>query len=644
MNIKSFHLSGALSFIVLAVLFFALTVINNTVLQGIRFDLTENKLYTLSEGTVNILKNIKAPLTLYLFFSEDATNNYPHLKNYHGRVRDMLEEYRQHADGKLKVQYLDPEPFSEVEDQAAQLGLQNVKLADGNSLYFGLAATNVLDNVEVIPFFQQNKEIFLEHEISKLIYSLSRLKKPRIGLMTSLDMYPTRLDSATGQMNKPWLITEQLEQLFDVQLVHSDAEKIDDSIEVLMIVHPKYLEEKAFYAIDQFIMRGGKGLFFVDPYSSVESVPTAADSPMPDKHAKSSSLNRLFEAWGFAVNEDSVVADPRRSMPVSIGNGETVKHLAVLSMQEKNFDQGDIVMEGLQKINIAFASYVELLEDAENSEIELLPLIQTTDQAGLLPLDLLRFMPHPDLLRQRFESAGKSYPIAARIQGKLKSSFDKPPAVETEGDEGDEGDEQAQETLTNAEHLTETAETANLVVVADTDILTDQLWAQTRMFFGQRVVQPFASNRDFAINLVDNLFGNSDLIGIRSRATFSRPFTKVQEIEDLADRRYRTTEEGLNQEYSKANEKLKALQEKRPDKENILMTPEQKNEIQTVKRKMLEVRKKLRNVRHQQVQDIEKLGAYLKIINIGVVPSIVILIALVAFVLKIRKRRRSVSV
>ena len=648
MRIKIPQLSYTASFVTLIVLFLALVIINNQAFQGIRFDLTENKLYTLSDGTINILSKIQNPIALHLYFSEDSSQSYPQLKNYYERVKDMLEEYRQHANEKLTIHYVKPEAFSEEEDQAAQLGLQNVRLSGGDSLYFGIVGTNILDNVETIPFLQNDKEVFLEYELSKLIYSLTHLDKPVLGLMTSLPMYPTKIDTTTGKMNEPWFITQQLEQLFDVRLVHTDVKKIDHEIDVLMLVHPKLLGEKAFYAIDQFIMRGGKGLFFVDSFSNKEEIPTAADSPLPDKYAKSSSLNRLFEKWGFTVDQDHVVGSPNHALPVSLGNGETAKHLAMMNFVPQNFNQEDVVMNGLKSLNLGTSSYITLNDGAKDKGVELEYLIRTHKNADLISLDLMRYLPHPDHLRKNYKSDDTSYVVAARIHGQFTSSFDQPPK-NTDADEDSEViDKKITKTnddseVSAANHLSETVEQGNLVVIADTDLLADHMWASTQNFFGRRIVQPFANNRDFVVNLVDNLFGNSDLIGIRSRSSFARPFTKVQNIEANADRKFRATEENLKKEYEKVNQRLKELQEQRTDKKNVLLTQEQKDEIRAVEEKKLEVRKKLRSVRHQQVKDIEELGTYLKIINIGVVPSVVTIIALLAAMIKLRRRRQNTS-
>ncbi len=621
----------------LVVLFFALMILNNALLRGMRLDLTANNLYTLSEGTRNILEQIQEPINLYLFFSERETKDLPGLRNYYNRVREVLEEYSLIAGGKLNVHYVNPEAFSEEEDRATQLGLQAATIKGGEKVYFGIAGTNALDTIEVIPFIQTSRETFLEYDLGKLIYSLAHVKKPVLGLMSDLPMYPTQLDPATGRMNEPWIITEQLEQLFDVELVFTDTAAIAEDVDVLMVVHPKNLPEKTMYAIDQFVMRGGKGLFFVDPYADVDQVPQPADTPLQDPKAQSSNLNRLFRAWGFTVDENSIIGDIERAMPVTIQSGQPpVPHPAVLNSRTSDFNQEDVVMSALESVNFYLASHVRL---EQNADVELTPLVQTSTQAMPIPIQRFRFIPHPRTLLEGFTATGERYPIAARIQGTFKSAFDGPPA-------GEDGDQGASDEGSGAvgPHIAETAQPGIIAVIADADVLTDRMWSQVQRFFGQRIVQPFANNRDFVINLADNLFGSNDLIGIRSRASYSRPFTRVEAIEREASQKYRATEQSLQNELRETETKLQELQQERTDKKSALLTASQQEEIRKFQEKKVEIRKKLRNVRHQLVKDIENLGARLKAVNIIVVPIVVTTVALVAGFLRVRRRRHGARI
>ncbi len=633
----------------LAVLFFALMILNNELLRGMRIDLTANKLYTLSEGTRSILGQIQEPINLYLFFSEKETESLPQIRSYYERVREVLEEYRLLAGGKLKVHYVNPEAFSQEEDRATQLGLQAASAGGAEKIYFGLAGTNALDTTEVIPFLQPGRENFLEYDLGKLIYNLIHVKKPVLGLMTDLPMYPTRINPATGRMNEPWVITQELEQLFDVELVFTDAEEIAEEIDVLMVVHPKDLSDKTMYAIDQFVMRGGKGLFFVDPMAEADVSPQLADEPARDIKDRSSSLNRLFRTWGFSVDEDTIIADPARALQVSFqgeGGGRTVNHPSALRMREKDFNREDVVMNALETIHLYLASHVQVEKEAE---VEMTPLIHTTKRAIPVPLPRFRFIADPRLLLEGFNAEDVEYPLAARIQANFKSAFDGPPEDEPEEDgeeeNGEESEAEEEETEKDAapekEHVAETAQPGIVTVVADVDVLSDRMWVQKQSILGQSFSIPFANNRDFVINLVDNLFGSKDLIGIRSRASYSRPFTRVEKLEEEASRKYRATEKSLQKELQETEAKLQKLQEQRTDKKSALLTASQRAEVRKFREKKVEIRKKLRNVQHQLNRDIENLGATIKAVNVVAVPAIVTAIALLAGFLRVRRRKRS---
>ncbi len=624
-----------------AVLFLALMILNNELLRGVRLDLTSNRLYTLSEGTRNILEQIEEPINLYLFFSEKETKDLPQLRNYYARVKEVLEEYSLIADGNLQLHYVNPEAFSEEEDRATQLGLQAVPVRSGDKVYFGVAGTNTLDTTEVIPFLQTDREAFLEYDLGKLIYGLIHVKKPVLGLMSTLPMDPASGRGAPPGVNpgQPWLMTAQLKQVFDVRSVETDAATIPREIEVLMVVHPKDLPEKTVYAIDQFIMRGGKGLFFIDPHADAEQVSPVPNVALQNPKDKSSNLNRLFRAWGFSVDADAIIGDAARGLTVSFeGEGRSEAHPAVPSLRAPDFNREDVVTDALESLNFYLASYVRAEEGADT---ELTPLVWTSKRAMPIPIQHFRFLPRPRELLRLLTPTGERYPLAARIQGTFESAFDGPPPPEESGEE--DGDAAAEPPPALGPHLPEAAGAGVVTVVADADMLTDRMWAQRRQFFGRTIVQPFAGNRDFVINLVDNLFGSTDLISIRSRASYSRPFTRVREIEEEASRKYRDTEQSLQNELKETETKLQELQQERDDRQSTLLTVSQRQEVRKFREKKVEIRKKLRNVRHQLVKDIENLGARLKLINVITMPLIVTVAALIMGFVRVRRRKQSAA-
>ena len=630
MNIKRMGVTTG-SLLALAVLFVALTVISNALFRGARVDLTENNLYTLSDGTRNILAEIDEPIQLYFFFSEQVSQDLPWLRTYANRVQELLEEFSAHADGRLNLHLIDPQPFSEEEDRAAGFGLQAVPVGTGETLYFGLAGTNTLDGVETIPFFQPEKEAFLEYDLSKLVYSLAHPEKPVIGLLSTLPLQ-VGFDPMTRQMRQPWVITEQLSQLFDIRSLDPGVSKIDDDIDVLMLVHPKSLGATTLYAIDQFVLRGGKALVFVDPQSEAEAQLSPPGDPSAMFAPRSSNLERLFESWGISMNANEVVGDSRYALSVSLRPGQApTPHLGILSVDRNGLARDDVATAELSTVNFALSGYIQQREGAAT---QLLPLLESSAAAMPIAADRVRFLPNPGELHQGFAPTGTRYILAGRIHGKVKTAFpDGAPATE------DTADESGQSGPSNSEHLSESSEPINVIVVADTDMLSDRLWVQTTDFFGQRIASAWANNGDFVVNSLDNLTGNSDLISIRGQAVSTRPFTTVDAIAREANARFLATEQELEAQLRETEERLSQLQRSRNDANSLILSPEQRTELERFQQKKLEIRKQLRQVRHELDQDIERLGTTLKIINIGLMPLLLSIFALTAWWLRNQKRK-----
>jgi ABC-type uncharacterized transport system involved in gliding motility auxiliary subunit len=605
-----------------------------------RLDLTEDNLYTVSAGTKNILASIEEPINLYYFFSEDVSKNVPVVRTYATRIQELLEEYVLAADGKLILHTIDPAPFSEAEDRATQFGLQSIPVgASGENLYFGLAGTNAVDDVAVIPFFQPDKEAFLEYELSELIYSLANPKKPVIGLLSTLPMEGGGFNPVTQQGQASWVITEQLRQLFEVRSQSQNVTVIDKDIDVLMLVHPKNLPEQTLYAIDQFVLGGGKALIFIDPHADAEMVNPDPSNPSAAMLAsRASNLTQLLEPWGVSVADASVVGDRRYALSVSMGPNQTaVPHLGILSIDDTGLAQEDVVLAELNTINVALAGYLKPKAGVAST---LQPLLTSSESAMPIPAERMGFLQDPRQLQQGFEPTGEHYILAARLQGNVKSAFpDGPPKPENDNAEAANTDAANTENGLKTNHLSESKAPINLIVVADTDLLTDRLWVRTQDFFGQRIVTAWANNADFVVNALDNLTGNNDLISIRGQAVSSRPFTTVDAIEREADTRFLATEQQLQQELQETERKLGELQTGRSDDNTMIFSSEQQAELDRFQQRKLELREQLRKVRRDMDRDIEQLGTTLKMINIGLIPLLVSVLALA--MVWIRHRRRT---
>ncbi|MGF1525397.1 MAG: Gldg family protein [Candidatus Competibacterales bacterium] len=625
------------SLVALAVLFVALVALSNGLLKGLRLDLTEDRLYTLSAGTRNIVAAIDEPINLYFYFSEEASQAVPGLRVYASRVRELLEEYAQAAGGNIRLQVVDPEPFSEAEDRATQLGLQGVPVGNGQSLYFGLAGTNALDGVEAIPFFQPDKEAFLEYDVSKLVHTLANPKQPVVGLITTLPM-AGGFNPALGQPQQPWVVYRQLQQQFEVRtLAPETLSAVDADVDVLMVVHPKALPPGAVYAIDQFVLRGGKALLFVDPHAEAEQ-PANPRDPSAMFAERASNVPELLENWGVQLDTTQVMGDRRLALSVGTRPGAApVQHLAILGLGREQLAATDVVTGELSSLNLAFPGHIAVLDDA-NTQVE--PLLTTSRAAAPIEAQRVRFLADPAQLVRDFRPTGETYNLAVRIGGSVPSAFpDGPPtAGETEGDNAAETTAE-DATETEAAHLAESQQPINVVVVADADLLTDRLWVQVQNFFGQQIATPLANNGDFVVNALDNLTGNGDLIGIRGQAVSARPFTTVEALAREAGARLLAKEQELQAELNETERNLAELQRSRSDQSSLILSAEQQAELDRFQDQKLRIRRELRQVRRELDQDIDRLGTTLKAINIGLVPLLLSVFALGA--VAVRNKRRA---
>ena len=586
----------------LVVGFLAFMALDTQLFGRIRLDLTENRMYSVSPGTREIIAGIREPIDLYLFFSDRATRDIAPLRAHAQRVRELLQEYALFADGRIRLHVIDPAPFSEDEDRAAQFGLQAVPLGNGSDeVYFGLAGSNAWGEQQVIPFFQPEREEFLEYELSKMLAALTTVKKPVIGVVSGLQINGG-FDMMSGQPTPAWVVMEQLQQGFDVRNIAYTADAIDPDVTTLMVVHPAGLPRPLAYAIDQFVLKGGKAIVYVDPYC--ESARTSANPLEQGPGETSSNLPELFAAWGVEFASDKVVGDPATALQISTAADRApVAHIAFLGLGPDDITKADAVSGSLESINLGMAG---ALEPATGAHTQFEPLLQTSEQAGLLDAVQVQMTSDPRKLLDGFTPVGRRLTLAARISGPVKSAFDGP---QIEGHE----------------HVAEAAE-INVIVVADADLLADRFWVQVQDFFGQKVASAWADNGAFAHNAIENLSGSSALIGIRSRGRYTRPFELVQQIRRSADARYRESAELLQQRLDETERQLGELQRSTQESNQLVLSAEQEQTLLRFQDEKLRIRKQLRDVRHQLDRDIERLGTLLKVLNIVVMPLMLTLL------------------
>ena len=613
--------------IALAVLFLGIVMLSNVGLRGMRMDLTQNRLYTLSHGTQQVLAELKEPVNLYLYFSrEAAAKQAPLLLPYANRVREFLEELATRSGGKVHLRIVDPQPFSDDEDHAAEFGLQPLQAGGGDALYFGLTGTNSTDGRASIPSFQADREEFLEYDVAKLINELGTPKKPVIGLMSSLGLQG-RFNPMTGQMGEPWPILTQLQDLFTMRTLTAEVDHIDKDVDVLMLVHPKRLPAKTLYAIDQFVMRGGRVLLFVDPNAGGDTSGQDPSNPLAGAMADhSSDLVPLLAAWGVDYDPTKVIGDLERGLEVRTSmQAPPIRHIGILGLGHGDMNEKDVVTASLDKINLATVGFLTAHPGAKTT---FEALLQSSARAAPIPAQRFNALMDPATLRDGFKPTGVRYALAARITGAVESAYPQGPPPDQKPASGPP-----------VAHLAKSASPANIVIIADTDLLMDYMWVQTREVFGQRVAQAFANNGDLVANVLDNLSGTSALISVRGRATFSRPFERVEALRRRADDRLRGKALELQAELQQTETKLTQLQSKRNDQSSLMLSPEQEAELKRFVAEKARVRRELRETQRGLDVDINRLNSWLKVINIAIAPLCVAVAGVI--ILSQRRRRKS---
>ena len=604
----------------LALAFIGLTIVFNYSLAGWQLDLTQNRLYTISPGTDRILQSIREPIDLYFYYSANTAQSIPQIRPYGQRVHDFLEELAQRSDGKIHLHVIDPQPYSVDEDRATELGVTGTALNDaGTKFFFGLAGTNSTNGQQAIPFFDPSKQRFLEYDVTKLIYQLAHPAKPVVAWLSTLPM-TGGFDPQSGQMRQPWVIYSQAQQLFDVRPLQPTATSIGPDVRVLVLVDPKNLSPATQFAIDQFALRGGHILAFVDPVAESDQ---SGGNPMQSMGAdRASHMEKLLFAWDVDFNPGEVIADRGHALTVAMREGQPpVEHLGILGLGGNSLSQSDVITSGLSNINVATAGY---LTPVKGAAIRFEPLIQSSTDAEPMAAQRFAMLLEPSTLLDGFKPTGQRYTIAARITGMVKTAFpDGPPQGVT--------------LPAGQRDLKESVKPLHLVVLADTDLLSDYLWVHDEQLFGQNVAQAWASNGDLVLNALDNLAGSSDLISVRGREGFTRPFLRVDALRRAADGRFHAQEAQLQQELQQTEQQLTLLQSKRNDKSAVILTPAQEQEIEHFEAEKLDIRKQLRAVQAGLVSDIDQLGTELKVIDIIVMPAFFALAALL--IAGLRRRR-----
>ncbi len=629
MNKLSASILGLLAVIVL---FVSVNVVSGAMLRSARLDLTENKLFTLDEGTRNILRQLEGPIVLRFYYSasmeDEVARVAPGLRDYARRVRELLDEYEARSGGMLELRVIDPEPFSEQEDRAVAAGLQGVPVnSAGELFYLGLVASNDVGDEQVIPFLAPDREVFLEYDLTKAIHTLGPAERARVGVISTLPVFGGSPSPGRPEAPAPWYAIESLTQLFEVEEVPATATELPADLDVLVLIHPRGLSESLLFAVDQFVLGGGRVVAFLDPYSEAQQVAQDPNNPLSAAMAeRHSDLGPLLGAWGVALDHEKIVADRPNSHRVRHPTtGASIEYVVWLNADGELLADDDPITADLQQINIVTAGALKPVDGARST---FTPLLQTSPESMLIDRMQIAFGPDPERLLSGYLSDGERYTLVARVSGEIDTAFPGGrPGAANGGSEPPAAPARAS-----------SDGPVNLLLVSDADLLADRWWVRLMSLGNQRIAMPSANNADLLVNAVENLSGSADLISLRSRGRYQRPFDRIAELRRQAEDRHRAEEQRLQARLRETEEAITALQAQQEGVSALILSPEQRAEIERFRAEQDETRKSLREVRLQLRKDIDQLTFTMKILNVLGIPTLVALAGILALAYRYLRR------
>ena len=583
---------------------------------NVRKDLTEEKLYSLSDGTHAMLGKLEKTVTLMFFFNSSSADVPVYLKGYARQVEDLLKEYRIAGGGKIKLETYDPKPDSDHEEWAQRYGLsgQPVQMF-GPPIYLGLVAV-CGDAEETIPALDPRAQPLLEYNITRLISRLGSPDKPVIGVMSSLPVMGSKAPpfAMPGQPQPPpkkaWLAFQDLGNDYELIQLEGSEESFDSAMDAIVLVHPKNLSDTTLYALDQYVLGGGKLLAFVDPFCAADMESSPAPQYGMQSAGYASDLPTLFSAWGVSYAQDKVLADMRAVSAISMGGNRSEESPVWLSLRKANTASDDILTARLESLMLPFAG---TLEDSTSDDLEFKPLLSSSEDSALV--NAMSVQRGSQAVRRDFKSSGLEHHFAVRLTGRFKTAFPNgAPAAEDDG---------AEETAAPPAGLMEG--NSSVIVVADVDMLYDRFCAREMGFMGASVYQPINDNLSLLANAVELMSGGSDLVAIRSRGTFQRPFDRVLALEQKAQGELQEKEKEIMDDLQETRSQLSRLQSEKDASQRLVLSPEQERAIEKFRKRELSIARELRDVRKDLRRDIDRLGVKVKAVNILLMPALLAL-------------------
>lgn len=666
-NARTIGIIGAFAGVTVALCAFA--VASTYAVRGLRLDLTEDRLYSLSPAVAPLVQRLDEPVKLDFYYSAEAAQGMPQIQSYANRVREFLQEVAQASKGRITLRVIDPAPFSEAQDEARAAGIAPLRLdGSGKELMLGLVAKNSVDQSEAMPFLDPNKEPFLEYDVMRLVQSIGKLKKPTIGLLSSLPLAGGGVNPADPrQPAEPWQIYLQLKQLYQVKDIATTDSALPEGLDALVIVHPRELSTDLLRSIDSYALKGGRILAFLDPHCEAQPSEDRFSGGSGDK---SSDLGPLTRAWGIEWTRSKVVADSTYAQRVRVrsqGPVQVMDYLIWLALREDALAKDDPSTGRLSQVNSQTMGAIDI---RESNKAAVKPLIESSAESMRLDGVRIQFFPDPEGLMRDFKPEGKRNVLAVRVQGPIEAAYDeagnptiappessKPVMLAPDGSEipaapaipvpdqapvgkGPFQDPApaalsasaapavapaaAPEPVTQAPAKAPRTGTGNIVIVADADLLADQNWIEQQrmgnLVLGSRVM---ADNGAFVLNVLEMFTGDEALLNLRARGKYQRPFDRVEEIRKAAEKQYLDRERELQNQIRQSEARLTELQAQKTPENQLILSPEQEAEVVKLEEQTLAARKELRSVQFNLRREYEGLGTRLMLVNVVAWPLVV---------------------
>jgi ABC-type uncharacterized transport system involved in gliding motility auxiliary subunit len=634
---KEVSLSNTLgSIVLLLICLVAINVMASFV--PLRFDLTEERLYTISAGSRKILSNLEEPVRINFYYSRNNAELPPNFKTYAQRVQELLEEYAALSNGKVILEISDPKPDTEEEEWAQKYGIKTITLPSGNTVYFG-ALVSMLDQEMLLPYFDQRRQEFLEYDISQAIHKVSSTSTSKVGVLSALNLQGGRSIIPGQPPVQKWVFLSELEKSVKVDNLPLTTEEIPDDISLLIVLHPRGFSPRLKYALDQFVLRGGRLVVLLDPNARVDMA--SPQNQFGQQPQISSDLPGLLKAWGVDYDSTKVVGDHLHATQVNTGQG-VMSFPMWMTFRSQSLDQEHPITAQLENLLFVEAGS---LKKASGSKTEFSALISLSDKSGLIDAFRLRFSA-PDQLSRDMKVDNETKALMAITAGIFSSAFpDGQPVKEKKDPQASATDEENEEEIAlKHTHLKKAAVRNSILLFSDVDFLSDQFSVQKLNFLGQTIIQPTNDNLNLMLNAAEHLSGNEALMSIRSRGRFSRPFTRLLAMQKQAQLLHQAEERQLLSQLDEVQQRLNSLLESAGEKgqKEVILPPDVQEEIQQFREEERQARRKLREVRKILRQDIEQLGQGLLLLNMLLVPFIVGIIGVIVYRYRTRQRRKTI--